>query len=287
VRNNHTNHTAGLFERFLSLSYVSLFSLWLLQAVSFGMTYFLLAIYFPTQSPQPLGQEPTLIYTFLNSLYYSVVTATSTGFGDILPHGFSKVLSCLQSVLAVIIFVIFITKLVSHKQDIAIQEMHKFTYEDVFHNIREGLFIVRKDFDRLLRKVEDSESLTADDWTDLAIACEQIQMMVQEIPAFYASDTKKHPTGIYTIDAKREQLLHEAVERTLRRLNQLLDAFASRSIDWNAHEASSRQLKELVIMVAFVAPQWAEQSPYRDEPFVDIVHLNESIRGRLELTMKV
>ena len=280
------NHSAGLVERLTGRSYGSLFGIWLILGVSFGLAYFLLALYAPAHGPVPLSPENGYLFMFLNSLYYSVVTATSTGYGDILPHGFSKFLSCLQSIIAVMVFVIFITKLMSQKQDQAIQEVHRLTYEDVFHNIREGLFIVRKDFNRMIEKVRAGETFKPDDWTDLAIACEQIQMMVQEIPYFYANDENHHPTGIYTIDAKREQLLHEAVERTLRRLNQLLDAMAAHGIDWTAHEASSRQLKELVLMIAFVAPQWAKDSPYRDEPFADILELNESIRGRVESTIE-
>ena len=110
-------------ERISNLSYTSLFLIWAGLAFSFAFAYFLLSSLHAHHGPTLL-EEMSAGNRFLNSLYYSVITATSTGYGDITPQGFSKVLASLQSITSLFIFAVFVTKLVSHRQEVALQEVH-------------------------------------------------------------------------------------------------------------------------------------------------------------------
>ncbi len=266
-------------EKLTGLSYPALLALWIILVLTFGLAYATLAIYAPEHGPAQVEHlSPTL--KFWNSLYYSIITATSTGYGDITPQGFSKVLASMQTIFALMVFAISITKLVSQKQEMALQEVHRLAFEDVFHNTREGLYIIRKDFDRIIESAKTDGQLSEEDWMDLTVAYKQAESMLQEIPDFYANQDEDKP-GIYTIDERREALLHEAVHRTLRRLNQMLDTLSRQNIDWVSHEPSMIELETLISVVDTVMKLWEKESPYA-QAFEDILHVNQNIRSRME-----
>ena len=239
--------------------------------------YAVLAAYAPQHGPAQLQNHATFGIMFFDSLYYSIMTATTVGYGDIVPQGFSKVLSSMQSIIALVIWAIFVTKLVSQKQMAALEEMHRLTFEDVFHNVREGFFIMRKDFDRIIEDAQQNGHLTADHWMDMVIAYRQGQSLLQEIPDFYADDDQH----MFTLDYRREQLLHETVHRTLHRLNEMLNILSKHGIEWASHEESMAELRNLLKAVDTVTPQWKQESPYT-EAFEDILHLNNKIQTLMQ-----
>ncbi len=264
-------------ERVTQMPYASLLSIWLGLTVSFAAAYFALETYFPQHGPEGLeGESP--LFLFLDCLYYSIITATSTGYGDIVPIGFSKVLASIQSLSSIFIFAVFIAKLMSHQQEAMLTEVHRLTFEDVFHNNREGLFLARKDLDTVIREVEKTGSLSEEGWQNFLNASRQIQAMVQEIPEFYASDSHR-----YSIDQTREQLLLEAVHRTLHRVNATIDAMAERGINWAKREETMQELQKLVSVVSQVTPSWQERSPHKaTEAFEDILRLNMVVHGKIQ-----
>lgn len=271
-------YTKWLMETLTSMSYTTLFTMWLVLAAMFAAFYFALAVFAPEHGPILLQEDPTILAKLFDSIYYSVITATSTGYGDIVPQGFSKVLASLQSIIAMMVFAMFVTKLVSFRQEQALKEVHRLTFEDVFHNIREGLYIIRKDCDQIIVDARDGH-LTEERWKDLTVMYQMSQSILKEIPDFYAA--KETDAGFYTIDSTREKLLHESVHRTLHRINTMLDALSENNITWAEHTESFRELQRLVITVDEVAPIWQSDSPYR-EAFGDILKANAIIHDRLK-----
>jgi hypothetical protein len=259
------------------LPYSTLFTIWLTLAAGFAAAYALMATFSPENAPQQLlGLSP--LVRLGNSIYFSIITATSTGYGDIVPYGFSKTLASIQATVGLFIFAILVGKLVSGQQELAVRQMHKLTYEDVFHNTREGLYIIRKDFDRIIDKVECKVPITMMDWEDLATAYKQGQSLILEIPEFYSAEE----APLYVIDARREQLLMEAVHRTLHRINHLIDAFSIAGIDWSAQVESTKELTDLLKVVATITPLWKAHSPHqREESFETILRLRERAWNRV------
>ena len=126
----------------------------------------------------------------------------------------------------------------SVRQDAALREVHKLTFEHVFYNLREGLFIIRKDFDRLVKVAEEKEKLSAHDWSDLTVAFKQGQSIFEEIPDFYDDYHR-----LYMIDRKREELLQEAALRTLHRVDTLLVALHDHKVDFLNHSEACFELQ--------------------------------------------
>ncbi len=260
------------------MSYTTLFTIWMTLAAGFAVIYALLATFAPSEAPAAL-LDLSPLDQLGNAVYFSIITATSTGYGDIVPLGFSKTLASIQSISSLFIFAVLVGKLVSQQQEIAVKQMHRLTYEDVLHNTREGFFIIRKDFDHTIGKVERREPLTMDDWEDLATAYKQGQNLFLEIPEFYSPEDD----ALYTVDEQREQLLMEAVQRTLHRINHMIDSFSIAEINWTAHPESVRELKELLKVAGHVLPRWHEYSPYQKRESFDVMlRLRERAINRLD-----
>lgn len=265
-----------------SFSYNKLFLLWIGGVIVFAVIFTLLS-YAPGHNG-PSGFELfTLSERFWNAIYYSIITATNTGYGDIIPLGYSKFFAALESVTGLFLFALFMTKLVSHRQDIALREVHKLSFEDVFHNMREDLYVARKDFDRIMQTAEDLHGLGEEEWEQLMVAYQQIASLLQEIPDFYDG-----VNNLYTLDPRREELMHEAVHRTLHRINQLLDVLSKENIDWISHDGSVSQLRDLIQVSKNLINVWRQKSPYhKTEPFEQILHVTDSIHARIHKAFPV
>lgn len=263
-------------ESLTNLTYATLFLLWIAVILLASLCFVILANTAPMHAPVALVGKPLWIQ-IVDAIYYSIITGTSVGYGDIVPRGISKVIASVQSISALFVFALFVTKLVSHRQELALDEVHKLTYEDVFHNTREGLYLARKDIDHVLVKLGEGLPLNDEDWENLSVALKQVQSLLLEIPDFYNADRR-----LYTIDARREQLLAEAVHRTLHRINALLDGFVRSKIDWEAQKTFSRELQGLVAIVDTTTPLWRDRSPHDGgESFEDILRVKQSIAVRI------
>lgn len=175
-------------------------------------------------------------------------TSTTVGYGDIVPLGWSKVLASVQAVTAFLLFGITIGKIVSGKQEIAIDEIHRLTFEDVFRSIREGLFIARKDVDQAIAASE-SDTFGERQWEILAVAFLQMQMLSAQIPEFYDDNP-------YTMDSVRERLLQEAIHRTLSRIEQLLDILDEEGIAMKTRKEVADELRDLTLTIDGLAKVW-------------------------------
>src|SRR6202021_1632313 len=64
---------------------------------------------------------------FVSALYFSFVTATSIGYGDIVPIGAGRVIAVAEAVTALLIFGAVVAKFVSHTQEELVSEIHPTT----------------------------------------------------------------------------------------------------------------------------------------------------------------
>jgi hypothetical protein len=92
----------------IPLCYYMIF--FILAVLVFGIIYYILTPY-----SNGLGSDGKLIteLTFGNAIYFSVVTVSSLGYGDISPMGFSRVLACLEVLSGLILMGIMLAKMTS------------------------------------------------------------------------------------------------------------------------------------------------------------------------------
>jgi hypothetical protein len=241
-------------EQVDELSYRDFLALWLGCVSVFATIFFVLA-YIPGDGivAARTGEPISGLSHFLNFLYFSVITATSTGYGDFVPIGASRIFASLESVSGLLLFAIFVSKLLSRRQNIALSEVHRLAFRTAFHNVREELYIVRKDFDVGIRAVFERSAVTPAEWKFLTLATYQVTHVLQELPDLYDKTNR-----LYTVDERQERLLLDSVERSLNRVVEFCTALHDARIVCDIHMRSA--LEAVVSYGRAAIPIWAAYS---------------------------
>ena len=126
-------------------SALQLFLIWIGMILLSGVGYWLVALV----SKQGLVDAGIPVGTDLNgfgtAIYFSFVTATSIGYGDILPVGFARVVAVTEAISALLIFGAVVAKFVSHRQDELVSEIHRITFEERLDRVQTNLHMVISD----------------------------------------------------------------------------------------------------------------------------------------------
>ena len=126
-------------------SALQLFLIWIGMILLSGVGYWLVALvsnYGLAEAGKPVG---TGLKGFGTALYFSFVTATSIGYGDILPVGFARVVAVTEAISALLIFGAVVAKFVSHRQDELVSEIHRITFEERLDRVQTNLHMVISD----------------------------------------------------------------------------------------------------------------------------------------------
>jgi hypothetical protein len=79
------------------------------------------------------------VHGLLTALYFSFVTATSVGFGDVVPLGTVRALAIAEAVVGLLIFGAVVSKLVSRRQEQVVGEIHRIAFEDRLERVQTDL----------------------------------------------------------------------------------------------------------------------------------------------------
>ena len=160
----HSTHAArptprrSLSSRFVDAladrSVGALFRLWIGIVLLCAVVYWLLA-----WSPRDVlmsssGAVETGLRGLLPALYFSAVTATSVGYGDIVPTGAARAIAIFESIAGLVLFGCVISKFVSRRQEQLIGEIHRIAFEDRFGRVRTNLLLVRTELQATARLCE-------------------------------------------------------------------------------------------------------------------------------------
>lgn len=76
------------------------------------------------------------------AIYFSFVTATSVGYGDVVPVGLIRILAIAEAVAGLLIFGAVVAKFVSRRQDELVREIHRVTFEERLDRVQTNLHLV-------------------------------------------------------------------------------------------------------------------------------------------------
>jgi hypothetical protein len=91
----------------------------------------------------------------MTALYFSVVTATSVGYGDVVPVGWARLLAVGEAAAGLLIFGMLVSKLVSRRQEKLTLEIHRITFESRLGRVRTTLHLVLSELQNLARTCAD------------------------------------------------------------------------------------------------------------------------------------
>jgi hypothetical protein len=130
----------------------SLFWVWVEIVLGCGVVYWLLAWASPRFALLSNGVPVERgLRGLLPAIYFSAVTATSIGYGDIVPAGAARVLAVAEGIAGLILFGCVVSKFVSRRQEELIGEIHRIAFEDRLGRVRTNLLLVRSELQATAR----------------------------------------------------------------------------------------------------------------------------------------
>jgi len=133
---------ARVLERIAGTTFTRLLGVWLAIVVGCGLLYWAIDLMWGTDLREAGGGVPATLEGLLTAIYFSFVTATSIGFGDVVPLGVARVIAIFEGASGLLIFGAIISKLVSKRQEDLIEETHRIAYEARLGRIRTNLHLV-------------------------------------------------------------------------------------------------------------------------------------------------
>lgn len=79
---------------------------------------------------------------FATALYFSFVTATSVGYGDVVPLGAVRILAIAEAVTGLLVFGAVVAKFVSRRQDELVREIHRVTFAERLDRVQTNFHLV-------------------------------------------------------------------------------------------------------------------------------------------------
>lgn len=128
-----------LFER---RSTADLVGLWLGTIAVCAVAYWLLCVSAVNGLRTSDGAVAFNASSLLTALYFSFVTATSVGFGDVVPLGVGRALAVAEAAAGLLIFGAVVSKLVSRRQEQVVTEIHRIAFEDRLERVQTDLHLV-------------------------------------------------------------------------------------------------------------------------------------------------
>lgn len=246
-------------------TYFSYLALWVGLILLSACLYFVLS-YVPGHGSLQIEAAGSPLNRFLVSLYLSVITGATVGYGDVLPLGFSRVIAGLESIISFILLALFVARVSSRQQDAALNDIHSLARDSLFNNFRHGLFIARKDLDKIVESAQGRKKLSEHDWKNIRIAFRQMHTQIDNIPQLYG-------TGGDSIDEDHEQLILDSVERSLRRARETVELLNELGTSCNVDERCTGELQSIVTAthVAFVTLFGRAYNAENDEAFQEML----------------
>ncbi len=123
--------------------------------ILFGSVFFLLSFTDDHGIYNNASKITTDLTGYLDAIYFSFVTSTSLGYGDIRPLGVSRIFSVIEVVLSLFIFGIAISKIFSVKQERILNELYEFSFQERVTRIITGLYNFRAEIDSVIHKLNE------------------------------------------------------------------------------------------------------------------------------------
>ena len=194
------------------------------------ISFFVFFYYFFTNGNSFLLYNKTgeIITSVYDAIYFSFVTATTTGFGDILPSGNFKILSVVEVICGLLLLALVTSKLVSIKQNIILNEIYELSLNERIYRMRSGLLLFRQNISAILGKVEAGKvhkREIADIYMYIASFEDVLSEIINLLEKPKKSITKK-------VDPVNTELIVNSILYCFNKFNSLIIALNHNKLKW-------------------------------------------------------
>jgi potassium channel LctB len=208
------------------LTFGHILIIWTGILAAFGLAYYFFS-----------GPNSHLIYSLSkervtslsDSVYFSFITATSTGFGDLTPIGYFKVISIVEVIFGLVLLAIVTSKLVSIKQDVIMNEIYDISFNEKINRIRSSLLLFRQNLSRVISNIENN-TIRHREISDLYNYISSLDDNLHEISNLFnrgdGDGFKKE------LDPMSAELLFHSINQSFEKLYELIALMNNNNIEW-------------------------------------------------------
>jgi len=211
---------------FDKLSFLHIFLIWAIVIVMFGLAY-----HFLTKGTsylyQSLGNKTTL--SVFDTIYFSFITATTTGFGDIIPFGGFRILALIEVICGLLLLAFVTSKLVSIKQDIILNEVYEISLGEKISRIRSSLLLFRQNINRIIEHIEEG-IIRKREIIDMYTYIASLEDSLHQISTLFTKSRINHFTK--DIDPVNAELIFISITQSLEKLLELINILEDQKIEW-------------------------------------------------------
>jgi hypothetical protein len=148
-RRAHRDAVYRFIDAVGNLTMRSLLGVWLAMVIVCGVAYWIASAQMDGGLRAHDVPVTSTMSGLVTALYFSFVTATSVGYGDVVPMGAVRVLAVAEAAAGLLLFGILISKFVSRRQEILIEQIHRTTFEEHLGRLRTNLHLVLSELQAL------------------------------------------------------------------------------------------------------------------------------------------
>jgi hypothetical protein len=208
------------------LTFPRILLLWILIVVIFGFIY-----YFLTDKGSFLlyNLQDKVVDKVIDSIYFSFVTATTTGFGDIIPFGLFKILAIFEVVLGLLLLAIVTSKLISIKQNAILDELYELSFNEKINRLRSSLVLFRQNLSRIIIKIEE-DKVRKREISDIYIYISSFEDVLSESSTLMGKKDAHYFKKV--IDPLNTELIFNSILSSFEKLHELMAVMNQGKIDW-------------------------------------------------------
>lgn len=210
------------------ITFLHILLLWLFAIVFFGFVYYFLQ---NGSSNLFYVAKNSVVDNLRDSIYFSFVSATTTGFGDIIPFGFFKMISILEVVFGLMLLAIVTSKLVSIKQDAILNELYELSFTDRVNKLRSSLLLFRQNLDRIITRIEDGNARKREVNT-IYIYISSFEDTLRETLKIMEKPTDKN--FIKGVDPVNIELIYNSIIHSFEKMKELVDVLNKNRMEWRS-----------------------------------------------------
>jgi hypothetical protein len=217
-----------------ALDFKKIFILWIAYIFAFSAVFFFLDVYHPEHGLKnvDIGYDAV---SFLNAVYFSFVCATSTGFGDITPIGISRTVAIIEVIGGMIIFGLVISKLISFKQDLILNEIYEISLDGKISGLRSSLYLFKVDLSKLIERVSEGQGFKrrAD---QLYLLTDTLKETIMDIEKVVCFPNGRRSDFLKSVGPIQLELLINSITTSLDRLSELLRQIDEKQYSWRGEK---------------------------------------------------
>lgn len=208
------------------LTFLHILLIWITIIALFGIFYFVAGTN-ASHLSSTISDVPAV--TFLDHIYFSFITATSTGFGDIVPGGFFKVIAIVEVIFGLMLLAFVTSKLVSIKQDMILTEIYEISFKEKINRVRSSLLLFRQNLGKMSTGIEE-KTIRKREIDDLYVYLSSFEEILHEIFPLIERSDNSHFTK--TIEAIDTELIFNSILQSFEKVNELLNLLDINNLEW-------------------------------------------------------